>query len=371
MCVSICSCSRPLNQNLAHISIAAPSRFRYPSPTRITIAQARGVVQPRWIGHQRNSSAFSQKRPSWIFARGGGTGRPPPLASVTNSDAEAASPTPPASSASPATDEVLSETEKPGAKKESSHLKLRSVGQNGIAAAVAAAAATAPWKWTVVDERRVATEEEEDQEQEGKEGSVSGSGERSATEIVIPAEVKGKTTPTTCSSSGGGGVDDNAGVERGNDGDRDGRHDVSAIEAEEHGGREGGDQLPPGTAQLLEYRAPPAAGGEKGETLYASLGDDVSKFIIFLESAVARGQSPSESSVVDEDGVRLDLAGGAAAAAGGLERQIFVSTVEVGDEGVERMLQALWSGGRLLSQERDAMDVLRGQEVRACSPFRV
>ncbi len=118
-----------------------------------------------------------------------------------------------------------------------------------------------------------------------------------------------------------------------------------------------------GKARLLEYRSPRGAEGKTGgETLYACLGNDVSKFIIFLESAVARGEGGCEDGAGDTD---LYVAGGEGAVAGGTERRITVSTVEVLDEAIQQSLRELWEGGRLLSQERDAANVLRGQEVRS------
>ncbi|CAN0154893.1 unnamed protein product [Ectocarpus fasciculatus] len=90
-----------------------------------------------------------------------------------------------------------------------------------------------------------------------------------------------------------------------------------------------------------------------GETLYACLGDDVSKFTVFLESAVARGLS-------DELG---HMEGELASAAEGMaKRQVVATTVELEDEGVKQRLETLWKEGRLLSQESDPADVLRGRE---------
>lgn len=116
--------------------------------------------------------------------------------------------------------------------------------------------------------------------------------------------------------------------------------------------REEDDELRPGQARVLECHMPTVA---EGETLYACLGDDVSKFTVFLESAATRGLS-------DEVGHRG--AESASAAEGMAKRQVTAKTVELADEGVKQGLETLWKEGRLLSQESDPADVLRGREVR-------
>ncbi|CAM9299846.1 unnamed protein product [Scytosiphon promiscuus] len=340
--------------------------------------QARGTLQPRWFRHQPDSP-FCQERTSWVFARGGGgTGRPPPLAGCANSDAEAGRPASPVSPANPTTEDVVAaagSVNSPGEKKESAHLKLRSMGQKK-GANRAGAAATAPWKRIIVDKPQAQTKGKEEQQQKQEQGETApGSRKQSAREFLPQAAVTmagatntGKTSPPCAGSSSngsGGGGDGARDASRDDDGGDD---DGSATEAVDKQARMSRGRLPPGPSWLLEYRAPPAADGEQGEALYASLGDDISNFIVFLESAVARGESVRDSSGVEKDETGLHPAAGAgeevpAAGAGAKQKgQILVSTLEVGDEGAERRLRALWTEGKLLSQERDAVDVLRGQE---------
>lgn len=241
--------------------------------------------------------------PFWASARGGGDrGNPPPLSAGADTGEESAS--------------------GPRAATESAHLKLRSLGQQGNKSSPPPASATSerPWKWIVVFE-------------DGR--------EEEATKVVSTARLKRAETAADSSAEG-------------------------VPEAEEAGESASEDRAaaaPAGKARLLEYRAPCDAPGETGgETRYACLGDDVAKFIIFLESAVARGERGCDDSAGDAD---LDVSGGGGAVAGGTERRITVSTVEVRDEGIQQSLRELWKEGRLLSQERDAANVLRGQEVRS------
>lgn len=205
--------------------------------------------------------------------------------------------------------------------------------------------------------------------------------------------------------------------------------------------------LPPGTVWLLDYRPPPPPLGEsRGVDRFASLGGDASKFAIFLDSAVARGElepppppvPPIPGAAADvgrgeaaraearrgegvalagappfmsvEDGARqedrevdtrdpqhaavaaggrgagakgkgeglpepkpaaeakpvaaIDAACAIASGGGRWATRITASTLEVTDEGAKESLQALWKQGRMLSQEGDATNVLRGEEVR-------
>lgn len=190
-------------------------------------------------------------------------------------------------------------------------------------------------------------------------------------------------------------------------------------------------ELPPGTVWLLDYRAP-----GPGSARFASLGTNLSKFAIFLDTAVSGGQlePPAVGSVqgvngdgapgadvgglngfpdeglhlratdwqrgedtvlVVEDGVEAAnaaaekvkngtgsasgarvsaveaaeaatvaaAAANVAASGGRWAAKIATSTVEVKDEGIQESLKALWADGRLLSQESNATDVLRGGEV--------
>lgn len=196
-----------------------------------------------------------------------------------------------------------------------------------------------------------------------QEEEVAPTAEEISSEVtgMVDAAATGSAGEASSNSGGGGGrnsVSENGGEED------DGGGGTAADEGDD-------DRVPPGKVRLLEYRAPPpVAGGERGETQYASLGDDVSKFITFLESPIARGLREGDA---DE---MLDLTAGTGAgatagaagrtAAAGTERRIFASTVEIGEEGLQKSLKDLWWEGRLLSQERDAVNVLRGQEVCAC-----
>lgn len=198
---------------------------------------------------------------------------------------------------------------------------------------------------------------------------------------------------------------------------------------------EAGAGLPPRTLRLLEYRYR-SPGGEIER--FASIGGDVSKFSLFLDSAVSRGlleppaawRTPNLATMADTMGavdgetqlapgvmptegllpwgdshgmdnhgeahvseraseLRSDAEAAAALVAAGTENptaiaegrwaaHISVSTVEIADEGVQESLKELWKAERLLSQERDVTDVLRGGEVRTkagvdffcvCVPF--
>lgn len=197
------------------------------------------------------------------------------------------------------------------------------------------ATSAAPSRWIVVDEDTAV-----EQREEGEEETPPTAAE-SSTEVVGVVEAAALAGEN---------------LTRGDDGEYDGDVDENG-EGHEGGGE--GDQVPPGKVRLLEYRAPPGAEGERGETRYASLGDDVSKFITFLESPVARGCR-------DGDADELNVAAGAGPAT---DRRIFASSVEVGEGEGQQSLKELWREGRLLSQERDAANVLRGQEVRAGRSF--
>lgn len=237
--------------------------------------------------------------------------------------------------------------------------------------------------------------------------------------------------------------------------------DSSSENNEESASSSGGEELPPGMVWLLEYGLP-GVGPAESEQRFASLGDDVSKFAIFLDSVVHRddtiqpqstvgraaatttvnagvngaappregspksrrsdsieGGSTTEAVVVVGEAASTAIettvvagtvsmdekqAGGAnkgqhdsprntgktgvsaevealeaemkkaaaatLAAAGGSRwaSGIMASTVEIADEAIQKRLQTLWEQGRLLSQEQDARDVLRGREVR-CEDF--
>lgn len=204
----------------------------------------------------------------------------------------------------------------------------------------------------MVDDEKQPQAAEQEEETNGIEPTVGESS--SSTELVGTVEMKvGEGAGETLPNSGGSGSGDG---DSGDIGENSGEHDGGAAADDDDE-----DQLPPGQVRLLEYRAPRGAEDEQGGTRYASLGDDVSKFITFLESPVARGGRNGDA---DE----LDVAAGAGAGAGGTaakgtERRIFASTVDVGEDGVQQRLRVLWEEGRLLSQERDAANVLRGQEV--------
>ena len=206
-------------------------------------------------------------------------------------------------------------------------------------------------------------EDDDQQQQEGGEEKErakdevppTAEGSSSAAVGTVDATAAGSTGGAP-SNSGSAGCGEIEGVGE-NDGDHDGCSGTAAADEGD------GDRLPPGKVRLLEYRAPPSGtGGERGETRYASLGDDVSKFITFLESPVARGIREGDP---DELDVAVGAGVGAAeeSAAAGTERRIFASTVEIGEEELQQSLKELWREGRLLSQGRDAANVLRGQEV--------
>ena len=173
---------------------------------------------------------------------------------------------------------------------------------------------------------------------------------------------------------------------------------------------EGEEGLPPGTVRLLEYRSP------RGESeRFVSIGGDVSKFALFLDSAVGRGvlepptvRMPDDGGGMDGEAATVGVAptGGrrssdnslgrrdryeeegnlarvsdigsdaataegelapaeshAAMAEGRWATWITASTVEVSDERVQESLKELWKAERLVSQERDATNVLRTGEV--------
>lgn len=173
---------------------------------------------------------------------------------------------------------------------------------------------------------------------------------------------------------------------------------------------EGGAGLPPGTLRLLEYRYR-SPGGEIER--FASIGDDVSKFALYLDSAVLRGlleppaafrtpnaatvtytmgtvdgENQSVSRVTPTEGLlprgdhhgeayvpESDVKAAAASVAartknltaiaeGRWAAHISISTVDIANEDVQEGLKELWKAERLLSQERDATDVLRDGEVR-------
>lgn len=245
----------------------------------------------------------------------------------------------------------------------------------------------------------------------------------------------------------------------------DGGGDSAEENSHDDSSNDPGGSLPSGTMRLLEYRSVGSGEGER----YASLGDDLSKFAMFLDSFVEKGQleappvpppSPavpttvanatvvesdqvaSAASVVDGVDIGASVSGGSEnirpendetrsqrnsapvastsgaagsevadaseglrshamkeeekgqeaapeavspPAAGSLEAleeektaagvgdeaaggrwasRITVSTVNTTDESVQDSLQGLWKEGKLLSQDRDVTDVLRGEEVR-------
>ncbi|CAB1109414.1 unnamed protein product [Ectocarpus sp. CCAP 1310/34] len=152
----------------------------------------------------------------------------------------------------------------------------------------------------------------------------------------------GNSVGSSASADDASGIDDSAG--KAEDDGENGAVPAAADEREEAG------ELRPRQARVLECRME-AVGGD--ETLFACLGDDFSKFTVFLESAVARGLS-------DELGHRG--AESYSAAEGVAKRQVVANTVDLADEGVKQGLETLWKEGRLLSQESDPADVLRGRE---------
>ncbi|CAN0091109.1 unnamed protein product [Ectocarpus sp. 8 AP-2014] len=160
-----------------------------------------------------------------------------------------------------------------------------------------------------------------------------------AEEEPIPG---GNSVASAASADDASGIDDSDG--KAEDDGENGGTPAAAAEQEEDG------ELRPGQARVLECRMETVCGGE---TLYACLGDDVSKFTVFLESAVARGLG-------DELGHRG--AESSSAAEGVAKRQVVAKTVDLVDEGVKQGLETLWKEGRLLSQESDPADVLRGRE---------
>lgn len=200
----------------------------------------------------------------------------------------------------------------------------------------------------------------------------------------------------------------------------------TAVDGSDDGPTDEGEAgLPPGTLRLLEYRYR----SPRGEIeRFASIGSDVSKFALYLDSAVLRGlleppaalRTPNAATVTHTMGAvegekqsvpRVTPTGGllprgdrqreayvsesdvkaaaAASVAPGTENltaiaegrwaaHISISTVNVADEGIQESLKELWKAERLLSQERDATDVLRDGEVRTktrvdllcgCFPF--
>eukprot|EP00904_Undaria_pinnatifida_P004953 jgi/Undpi1/1588/HiC_scaffold_11.g04978.m1 len=124
------------------------------------------------------------------------------------------------------------------------------------------------------------------------------------------------------------------------------------------GGRKGGE--------ANEAAEEEGGGGERGEEGKGDGGG--AKLTDLAKPPAAKPDrqltKPTRSPAVEAAAAEMAAAAAAsvAAAGGRWAGQIEVSAVEVADEGVQQDLQALWEEGKLLSQERDATEVLRGRE---------
>ncbi|CAM9361779.1 unnamed protein product [Discosporangium mesarthrocarpum] len=115
--------------------------------------------------------------------------------------------------------------------------------------------------------------------------------------------------------------------------------------------------------KLMEFRTPD---GER----FASLGVDESIFSIFLD-LVARGRHGQVKDLEGTGGWSARGLNGAPSSGDGTTQLaagedlktpgITVSDVDLSDEATKEDLQQLWRAGRLLSQDRDAAEILRGK----------